>query len=204
MHKLKFNPELKNSQELLKLSNVSLVSCIPIEKGHNIYFKVECNNCHKIYDKPSYTFGITMCQCRKTINGAYNYRGKGNISSIYFNRIKERAILRNIDFLITPEQILDKFNEQKGKCALTGLDINIERNYKKYNKMTASLDRIDSKRSYTLDNIQWVHKDINRMKNCFDEDYFIYVGMIKNIESWILDQIALKSHTQNGKFCIDI
>lgn len=37
-----------------------------------------------------------------------------------------------------------------------------------------------------------------------EKDYFIYVGMIENIESWILDQTALKIHTQNGKFCIDI
>lgn len=173
MHKLKFNPNLANAQELLNTSEVTLLSNIPIQKGHNIYFKVKCNNCKKEYDKPSHTFGLTMCQCRKTINGAYNYRGTGNISSIYFNRVKERAILRNIEFLITPEQIFDKFNEQNRKCALTGLDITIERNYKKYKTMTASLDRKDSKKAYSLDNIQWVHKDINRMKNCFSEDYFI-------------------------------
>ena len=37
-----------------------------------------------------------------------------------------------------------------------------------------------------------------------EKDYFIYVGMIENIENWILDKIALKIHTQNGKFCIEI
>ena len=173
MHKLKFDPSLENSQELLDLSEVSLVSDIPIQKGHNIYFKVKCNNCTKEYNKPSHTFGSTKCQCRKTIIGAHNYKGTGNISSIYFNRVKERALLRNIEFLITSEQIFNKFNEQDGKCALTGLNITIERNYKKYKSMTASLDRINSKKPYTMDNIQWVHKDINRMKNAFDEEYFI-------------------------------
>jgi hypothetical protein len=38
---------------------------------------------------------------------------------------------------------------------------------------TASLDRIDSSKGYCEDNVQWVHKDINRMKNTFDQDYFI-------------------------------
>ncbi len=39
--------------------------------------------------------------------------------------------------------------------------------------MTASLDRIDSSRGYTLDNIQWVHKDLNKMKTNYPNDYFI-------------------------------
>lgn len=39
--------------------------------------------------------------------------------------------------------------------------------------MTASLDRIDSTKGYTLDNIQWVHKHINVMKMDLDQEYFI-------------------------------
>lgn len=38
-----------------------------------------------------------------------------------------------------------------------------------------SLDRIDSKKGYVVGNVQWVHKDINRMKNTFPQDYFIQV-----------------------------
>jgi hypothetical protein len=53
------------------------------------------------------------------------------------------------------------------------LSIRIERNYKKLKTMTASLDRIDSSRGYTLDNIQWVHKDLNKMKTNYPNDYFI-------------------------------
>lgn len=173
MHKLKFNPNSPDSEILLKESQVTLLSDIPFKKGKNMHFNVKCNNCSKEFSKPSHTFGLTRCQCRKTINGAYNYRGKGNISSIYFNRIKERAIQRNIEFNITSDDILTKFQEQNGKCALTGLNIIIERNYKKYKSMTASLDRIDSKKAYTIDNIQWIHKDVNRMKNAFSEEYFI-------------------------------
>ena len=36
----------------------------------------------------------------------------------------------------------------------------------------ASLDRIDSSKGYVKDNIQWVHKDVQIMKNKFSEDYF--------------------------------
>jgi len=40
-------------------------------------------------------------------------------------------------------------------------------------KTTASLDRIDSTKGYTLDNIQWVHKTLNRLKMNLDNQEFI-------------------------------
>ena len=39
--------------------------------------------------------------------------------------------------------------------------------------MTASLDRIDSCKGYTIDNVQWVHKWINVMKSDHSQDEFI-------------------------------
>ena len=38
---------------------------------------------------------------------------------------------------------------------------------------SASLDRIDSKKGYTEENVQWIHKDVNSMKMDYNEDYFI-------------------------------
>ena len=42
------------------------------------------------------------------------------------------------------------------------MPIKFKANYK--DEQTASLDRIDSKKAYTLDNVQWVHKTVNQMK----------------------------------------
>lgn len=57
------------------------------------------------------------------------------------------------------------------------MDINITPKLRKSNvdfkQQTASLDRIDSSKGYVLGNIQWVHKDINKMKLDYDQDYFI-------------------------------
>ncbi len=39
--------------------------------------------------------------------------------------------------------------------------------------VSASIDRIDSSKEYTIDNVQLVHKDVNLMKNHFNQDYFI-------------------------------
>ena len=59
----------------------------------------------------------------------------------------------------------EKWEQQRGLCALSGLPISI--------KVDASIDRIDSQKGYTRDNIQWVHNDVNLMKNGFDQTYFI-------------------------------
>ena len=60
---------------------------------------------------------------------------------------------------------------QKGCCNLTGLSIILPKGGNHEN--VASLDRIDSSRGYIKDNIQWVHKDINRMKWDFPQDKFV-------------------------------
>lgn len=69
------------------------------------------------------------------------------------------------------------FINQNKKCNLTGLPIDFTEIRKNSNidfeLMTASLDRIDSNKSYEIGNIQWVHKDINRMKWAFPQDKFI-------------------------------
>lgn len=56
----------------------------------------------------------------------------------------------------------------KNTCALSGIPII----YKKHNKdsdATASLDRIDSSKGYVKGNVQWVHKDVNKIKNNLSE-----------------------------------
>jgi hypothetical protein len=51
---------------------------------------------------------------------------------------------------------------------LTGWKIDIL-----YKNSTASLDRIDSKKGYTTDNIRWVHTMVNMCKNKYREEDFI-------------------------------
>ncbi len=74
---------------------------------------------------------------------------------------------RNIEFNITQKQVWELFLKQNGKCALTGWSIS----FKGGKKRTASVDRIDSKKGYDIDNIQIVHKIINRLKMAFDEEF---------------------------------
>lgn len=99
------------------------------------------------------------------------FQGVGEISLGYYNRIKNNAISRNYIFDISIEYICDLFIKQDRKCALSGLELIQFRSKSK--KYTASLDRVDSSLGYIKNNVQWVHKDINKMKSDLSDNDFI-------------------------------
>ena len=78
------------------------------------------------------------------------------------------------------EEMWEQWLIQDGKCKLTGKKLLLHT--RKGNNTTASLDRIDSSKGYTKDNIQWIHKDIQRMKTNFDNEYFIEI--CKKVSEW--------------------
>jgi len=82
---------------------------------------------------------------------------------------KDKKSRKALEISITIEDAWDLFLKQDKKCALTGLLLKIDIK----SNGTALLDRIDSSKGYTIDNIQWVHKDINFMKKNYSQDYFI-------------------------------
>lgn len=89
------------------------------------------------------------------------------IPLFFWNSMKRGAKYRNLIFDITMDDVWDLFIKQKEKCALTGKYIEFNRIK---HKNTASVDRIDSKKGYLKDNIQIVHKKINRFKMAFSEE----------------------------------
>lgn len=84
--------------------------------------------------------------------------------SKYFERINKKRT-----GTITIEDAYNQLESQNFRCALTGIDLPWSES------SGMSIDRIDSKKEYIKDNIQLVHKDVNLMKNYFDEDYFIEI-----------------------------
>jgi hypothetical protein len=109
------------------------------------------------------------------------WRGHGEISGSYWGSVKKSAEYRNLEFNITIEYAWELFLQQNRKCALSGVDIKFKDMYtgRRRYYSSASLDRIDSSKGYIPGNVQWVHKDVNRMKQEFDQEYFI--GMCKLI-----------------------
>lgn len=103
--------------------------------------------------------GCLMKKCGKK---HHFFKGYGEISQSVFNKIRQKAVDRNIDFNLNIQELYNLFISQNKLCAISHVPIKFKINHK--DEQTASLDRIDSKKPYTLDNVQWVHKTINQMK----------------------------------------
>lgn len=111
------------------------------------------------------------CSHNKTGTEHHRFKGYKEIPLKWFNRYTSRNQECNIEI----SMVYDLWVKQGKKCALSGIPIDFENsstNRKNY-KCSASLDRIDSKKGYIVGNIQLLHKDINRIKSDFNEEYFI-------------------------------
>lgn len=112
----------------------------------------------------------TSCGCGND-SGKLNrkWEGCGEISGTFFKSIQKGAKKRNLYFNITIEQIWDLFLKQNRKCALTNRELGFDCNA----KYKASLDRIDSNKGYTIDNVWWLHSKVNTIKWDLDiNDFF--------------------------------
>ena len=119
----------------------------------------------------------TSCGCGAFDNRkqTINWKGCGDIHGSMWGRIERGAKSRNYPFEITIEYGWDLFLKQNKKCALSGIDIYFPKTdwEQKRGEWTASLDRIDSMEGYIEGNVQWVYKDINRIKWAYNQEYFI-------------------------------
>lgn len=111
---------------------------------------------------------------KRTSCGKCNINVKyGKLPLYYFKRIQNSALNRKIYFNLSIEYCWNLFVLQNENCAISGRKLYFAEKYSDYINATASLDRIDSSKGYEINNVQWVHKDINYMKQEFSQEYFI-------------------------------
>lgn len=123
-----------------------LVTCVC--RCGNIFTKTYSN----MLKSPS--CNCTMYQYKKGSEN-YQYTGVGKLSGKKFAAIKMNSAVRNLEFTITQDYIYEVLLTQDFKCVYSGRILD---------ETNMSLDRIDPKIGYVVDNIQWVHKDVNSMK----------------------------------------
>jgi hypothetical protein len=113
--------------------------------------------------------GTASCGCHKhNFHNTYHRRSFAQ----YFNTIKHDAKRRGRLVTITKEQLENLMDIQSNKCRLSGLPIS-------FDDGSASLDRIDNEKDYTLENVQWVHRKVNYMKNSLSqEEFFSLCGAV--------------------------
>lgn len=102
------------------------------------------------------------CATRKNVN---------NIPINYIKSLIKGAILRKIEYNVTPEYLSELIINQNYKCNLSGLPIEFRVNNTRTH--SASVDRIDNTKGYVKGNCQWVHKTVNKMKQDLESSEFI-------------------------------
>ena len=144
-----------------------------------------CNNCNTTKDISEFnsdsknTDGLrsTCKTCSIECVNKYGSIFDGFIKLLYKDLLSN-AKKRNIQVYITIDDIKSQYNNQIGFCALTRFKLA----WTKYpnesethinNKYNISVDRIDSNKGYTIDNIQLVCAIANIIKYRLSEDKFI-------------------------------
>lgn len=134
----------------------------------------ECGSSFEATRRSIISKDVASCGCQRWHSGSQNgkWSGHGQISGSHWRTIQKHASERGRLFEISINQAWDKYLQQEGKCALSGIILVMgQPEIRKTN--TASLDRIDSNQGYNPSNIQWVHKDINYMKSNMTDSQFI-------------------------------
>jgi hypothetical protein len=186
MRKSKYENQFQLGQKFGKWEIIS-TDIILHEKTKESQIKCQCECGFK---KPVYCLTLIKGQSTACFNCGHGNKGENNakwkgykeVPGSFINRITSRSKKANREVEITAKDIYNLWIKQNKKCALSGLIISFintnpgtpDKPWSKYDLVcTASLDRIDSNKGYTLDNIQLVHKDVNMIKKEYDQDYFL-------------------------------
>ena len=155
----------------MKIGYLTLIERAPIGSARPIQWKLQCA-CGNIIEKNSQRLSADdwekHCGCKNVGKRAHNFKGYKDITGGLWSRVLYMAEKRNLECKITIEQAWKLFEKQNRRCALTNLPIGFADGEKpphhRETPSSASLDRIDREKGYTLDNVQWVHRDVNKIK----------------------------------------
>jgi hypothetical protein len=165
---------MKDDFKTKKFGRLTYICDAP-SRNYRRYCKWKCD-CGKevVVRKSNVLFNeFPSCGCMRKKHDSKLWKGFGEIPSTYWSTILQRKHLcKNRTVNISIGYAWEIFQKQKGKCALTGEPITFSSKYDSI-KGTASLDRIDSKLGYEEGNVQWVHKDVNRMKSNLTMERFL-------------------------------
>ena len=120
---------------------------------------------------------VTLQRARKTSATPESYLRVLN------TQLKSQRVKQGVDYELTTEDLIDLWEIQDGKCALSGVLMTHQRDGtygdRKQKDFNASIDRVNPQGPYVRENVQLVSARINTMKHTLSEDMFIW--WVKNI-----------------------
>lgn len=147
---------------------------LPGAKGYESRWRCDCGKTVVVRDRDVVNGATKSCGCRRKRSGkdSVHFTGYEEITGAFWNSIQCNARHRGKSIEVTLPEVWEKFLTQDRRCAFTDTLLTFETGSGKHDG-TASLDRIDSSKGYTRDNVQWVHKDINYIKRDLSDADFI-------------------------------
>lgn len=161
--KLKKEPKIKVNDVFGKLTVITKL------KGGWWQCKCKCGKESKCETNTLISKHSESCGCGRIEAISSN---NGYISGTWYGAIKKNARVRGLDFLVSKEYLNQLFIKQEGRCAISGLPIEIKMGRRNL-ETTASLDRINNELPYIEGNVQFLHKHVNYMKWTHKQGYFI-------------------------------
>lgn len=128
------------------------------------------------------------CKKQQYIKRRLANRGKKDLNRLLLERyhgILERAAKKNLECSITLDYLRELWCKQNGLCAISNIPMTYIFNNGRI-PTNISVDRIDSSRGYTRDNIQLVCMAVNQMKSDLDDNTFydICAAIVRNAAKW--------------------
>jgi hypothetical protein len=161
------------------------------------FTKVLCSHCNKEFEKEtryvkSAEKKSRLHYCSRGCSGKHNLivgkekidnwnhslKNREHLNSIKNNRRDEFTGFRNLlsscnkrtkDCDLSLIYLKEIWEKQKGKCDVTGVDLQLKCSYNK--NYQASIDRIDSSLGYVKDNIRFVSVSVNWLKNNLNDEH---------------------------------
>lgn len=144
------------------------------------YIKVEekisiCKECGKEFKHTRKNVRMCSQKCRNHINTRCRTLLEFRRASVENTLLhvtwgaRSRAKKRGMECNISDQFVLNLLKKQDGKCAATGIVLEASRpdTHKDRKPYVVSIDRIDSSKGYTEDNVQLVCSIFNCCKNCY-------------------------------------
>lgn len=186
--------------ECAAVYKIPLASFYKLSKRHGIHFPkarslnggrilsfrglYRCTGCDRIRPldektkRKSASRKCVLCEAKRFTRRIESIVGRMNVC---VSAARKRAKGSGLDFDITVECVINLWKSQDGKCAYSGAEMSLLRGSRSIIGSTVSIDRIDSSRGYTKDNVVLCCNIVNRMKlNMSVEDFKHWCQLIVN------------------------
>jgi hypothetical protein len=143
------------------------------KQGAYWWCECKCGKVKSVFHNHLKSGSTKSCGCARSPQGKDNltWKGVGDIHATRLSRIKIVAKRKGYKFNLSLDYLWKLYEKQKELCALSGVKLSFGKT--KNSTYVASLDRIDSSKGYTKGNVQWVHKEVNRMKSNLSDEKFV-------------------------------